>query len=138
MTEHDQSDSHLSRFRAIPCVNVLLGDKIPRPDRGVAEKDRWCRAMLILFKPWRTLADLKSPDTSWTDTFYATSFAAPALSVMNNMNIENECKDARNKYEELRKAGKVAPMLPGSDGAGHGTDIESFTNALGRDADLDI
>ncbi|KAJ7084458.1 hypothetical protein B0H15DRAFT_735822, partial [Mycena belliarum] len=116
---------------------VLLGDKIPRPDRGLAERDRWCRAMLILFKAWRSVKDLKGSHPNWSAAYNATTFSPYSLSIMANMNIENECKDARDKYEQLRRAGKVRPLLPGLDGAAV-TDIESLTNALGRDADLDI
>ncbi|KAJ7435577.1 hypothetical protein B0H11DRAFT_1634652, partial [Mycena galericulata] len=82
---------------------VLLGDRIPRPDRSAAEKDKWCRAMLILFKPWRSVRDLEDADESWTETFQKTHFSESALATMANMNIENECKDARDRYEELRK-----------------------------------
>jgi ATP-dependent DNA helicase PIF1 len=56
---------------------------------------------------------------------------------MTNMNVENECKDARDAYEVLRRAGKVRPLLPGHDGAVASTDIESLTTALERDAALD-
>ncbi|KAJ7046270.1 hypothetical protein C8F04DRAFT_938918, partial [Mycena alexandri] len=132
---HDQADTHLSRFRAVPVVNVLLGDRLPRPDRGPAERQKWSRAMLILFKPWRTFADLKSPTESWEEAFDNTHFTSNAKRVMRNMNVENECKDAKDKYEVQRKAGKVRPLLPGAGGA-PSTDVESLTNALHRDAGL--
>ncbi|KAJ7088872.1 hypothetical protein B0H15DRAFT_780556, partial [Mycena belliarum] len=103
MADHNQAGSHLSRRCTIPFINVLLGEKIPRPDRGAAERNRWCRAMLILFKPWRTLNDLKSPEILWTAAFDATVFTPESMAIMANLNVENECKDARDKYEELRK-----------------------------------
>ncbi|KAJ7741069.1 hypothetical protein B0H16DRAFT_1324164, partial [Mycena metata] len=133
---HDQLDTHLSRFRVLPVVNVLLGDRMPRPDRTPGEKDRWCRAMLILFKPWRLLEDLKHRGQSWTAAFNEMTFSDKAKETMLNMNVENECKDAKDKYEALRKAGKVKPLLPGHSGATASSDIESLTNALHRDAAL--
>ncbi|KAJ6470907.1 hypothetical protein C8R45DRAFT_937068 [Mycena sanguinolenta] len=90
--------------------------------------------MLILFKPWRDLGDLKERDETWAQAFDRTVFSAYALSIMN---IENECKDARDKYEVLRRSGKANPMLPGFIGPGT-TDVESLTNALERDAALDF
>ncbi|KAJ7659696.1 hypothetical protein DFH06DRAFT_989348 [Mycena polygramma] len=122
----------MSRFRTVHVVNVLLGDRMPRPDRTEAEKDRWCRAMMILFKPWRTLKDLKRPNNSWTAAFEKTHFNDNARRVMNNMNVENECKDAKDKYEVLRKAGKVKALIPTRDGITPSNDIESLTNALVR------
>ncbi|KAJ7648173.1 hypothetical protein DFH06DRAFT_901081, partial [Mycena polygramma] len=102
--KHHEVDTHLSRFRSTPVVNVLLGERIPRPDRGEAEKARWCRAMMILFKPWRSLSDLKDARESWTTAFDRTVFNPVAVSIMANMNVENECKDARDKYEVLRRS----------------------------------
>ncbi|KAJ7126131.1 hypothetical protein C8R44DRAFT_617822, partial [Mycena epipterygia] len=90
-------------MRTIPLVNVLLGDKIPRPDRGKTEHVKWCRAMLILFKPWRKLGDLKDPNQTWEDAFSNTAFSAHCQRIMMNMNVENQCKDARDTYNELRK-----------------------------------
>ncbi|KAJ7158209.1 hypothetical protein C8R43DRAFT_816481, partial [Mycena crocata] len=100
---HEQANTHMSRFRVTPVVNVLLGDSIPRPDRGEQKREKWCRAMLILFKPWRTIADLKQPEQSWTQAFDTVDFSPYSCRIMKNMHVENECKDARDKYEELRK-----------------------------------
>ncbi|KAJ7656082.1 hypothetical protein DFH06DRAFT_899625, partial [Mycena polygramma] len=111
-------------FRTVPFVNILLGDRMPRPDRTAGEKDRWCRAMLILFKPWRCLKDLKAGQETWTAAFNRTVFSDSARKVMDNMNIENECKDAKDRYEVLRKAGKTKPLIPGNEGFTARTDIE--------------
>ncbi|KAJ6622840.1 hypothetical protein B0H10DRAFT_1787667, partial [Mycena sp. CBHHK59/15] len=102
---HPQSDSHMCRFRSNPVVNVLLGPTLPRPDRSDEERDRWCRAMLIIFRPWRTLVDLKCPGQTWTNTFESVKaeFTMEALETMRNMNIENECKEAKDSYEKLRR-----------------------------------
>ncbi|KAJ7142800.1 hypothetical protein C8R44DRAFT_538963, partial [Mycena epipterygia] len=100
---HPQASTHITRFRRVPLVNVLLGDKLPRPDRSSGERDRWARAMMILFKPWRSINDLKSTDQTWTQAFESYEFTDYALALMENMNVENQCKDARDAHEVLRK-----------------------------------
>jgi hypothetical protein len=67
--QHSQFDTHLLRLRSIPQVPVLLGPTLPRPDRSQAEYERWCRAMLVIFSPWREPSDLKHPDETWKDAF---------------------------------------------------------------------
>jgi hypothetical protein len=67
--QHSQFDTHLLQLRSIPQVPVLLGPTLPRPDRSQAEYERWCRAMLVIFSPWREPSDLKHPDETWKDAF---------------------------------------------------------------------
>ncbi|KAJ7917309.1 hypothetical protein B0H13DRAFT_1608479, partial [Mycena leptocephala] len=85
-------------------VPVLLGPTIPRADRSPSEYKRWCHAMLILFKPWRVPSDLKGPAQSWKDAFERFDFSADAKRIMRNMNVENECQDARDDHSRQRKA----------------------------------
>ncbi|KAJ7612825.1 hypothetical protein DFH06DRAFT_929721, partial [Mycena polygramma] len=94
---HPQADTHLLRSRSA-VVPVLLGPTLPRPDRSSAEYERWCRAMLIIFKPWRVPSDLKDSAQSWADAFADAlpHFSREAKRIMRNMNIENECQDARD------------------------------------------
>ncbi|KAH7908089.1 hypothetical protein BJ138DRAFT_979818, partial [Hygrophoropsis aurantiaca] len=88
-------------------IPVLLGESLPRQDRGEEERKQWCRAMLILFKPWRSAQDLKSGEQSWSDAFENYVFAPAMQLVINNMNVENECKDARDLKNEERRSGSV-------------------------------
>ncbi|KAF8177145.1 hypothetical protein K438DRAFT_1606639, partial [Mycena galopus ATCC 62051] len=90
-------------MRRVPFVNVLLGPTIPRPDRGPEEREKWCRAMLILFKPWRTVKDLRGPHEKWSDAFQRATFSDYAVQIIRNMRVEDECKDARDVYDDLRK-----------------------------------
>ncbi|KAF8217220.1 hypothetical protein K438DRAFT_1441950, partial [Mycena galopus ATCC 62051] len=113
---------------------VLLGETIARPDRGELERERWARAMLILFKPWRTLRDLKASSETWAEAFDKVIFPPQILQIMKNMLVEHECKDARDAYDALRKAGKARPLLPSSSGVS--TDVESFAAALENDDNL--
>ncbi|KAJ7118468.1 hypothetical protein C8R43DRAFT_901530, partial [Mycena crocata] len=138
MTGHKQIDTHLSRLRVTPVVNVLLGAPIPRSDRGEAERLRWCRAMLMLFKPWRTITDLKLPSQSWQDAFDSTTFSPSSLLIMKNLHVENECKDAKEEYAKLRREGKVASLLDGVEaGADYSPgDVDSLETALRNDSSL--
>ncbi|KAJ6601229.1 hypothetical protein DFH09DRAFT_900805, partial [Mycena vulgaris] len=97
----------------MPVINVLLGPTIPRSDRGEEERTRWCRAMLILFKPWRALIDLKMTEESWDSAFARTTFNSHSLTIMKNLHVENECKDAKEEYAKLRREGKVDNLLDG-------------------------
>ncbi|KZT59319.1 hypothetical protein CALCODRAFT_413126, partial [Calocera cornea HHB12733] len=62
---HPQYGTHQLRLSNAAHVPVVLGPTLPRADRGVEERLDWCRAMVILFKPWRTLDDLLPPGESW-------------------------------------------------------------------------
>ncbi|KAJ7860204.1 hypothetical protein B0H14DRAFT_2576705 [Mycena olivaceomarginata] len=115
-SDHPQVLTHVARLCRTAVVNVVLGETIPRPDRGPKDKEQWARAMLIFFKPWRRVQDLREPNESWTTAFENTNFSENALQVMENMQVEHECKDARDAYDSLRKAGKAKPLLPGNDG----------------------
>ncbi|KIO26438.1 hypothetical protein M407DRAFT_74482, partial [Tulasnella calospora MUT 4182] len=91
--DHPQHETHLVRLRS-PLVPVLLGPTISR-DGTPEERESWCRAMLILFKPWRSRADLKTVGQSWKDAFEHFDFPEDAVRVMRNINVLHECKDAR-------------------------------------------
>ncbi|KAJ7340540.1 hypothetical protein DFH08DRAFT_619465, partial [Mycena albidolilacea] len=111
-------------FRRSPVVNVLLGETIARPDRGLEERERWARAMLILFKPWRSISDLKNVAEKWAAVYERTVFSPYATQIILNMQVERECKDARDAYDALRKAGKANPLLPGVESTRASKDVE--------------
>ncbi|KAJ3880112.1 hypothetical protein F5051DRAFT_298607, partial [Lentinula edodes] len=73
------------------------GPPIPRRDRPLVWL-RYCRLMLILFKPWRTVEDLCLSNETWDEAF--TSFLAICnpltKSIIDNMQILHECKDSRD------------------------------------------
>ncbi|KAH7906876.1 hypothetical protein BJ138DRAFT_984167, partial [Hygrophoropsis aurantiaca] len=94
--EHPQYHTHRSYVRPCAVIPVLLIYHIPRLHKSAEEDEEWYRLMLILFKPWRTLEDLVGGASSWKSAYEAFSFSEESKSVMNNMNIENECKDARD------------------------------------------
>lgn len=99
---HPKSDTHQIRIRKTFVVPVLIGPSLPRPDRGDQEYEEWCRLMLVLFKPWRTVADLISINQPWVDSFSSCQFKEEHMYIMKNMNVENECKDARDSHRATR------------------------------------
>ncbi|KAJ7209371.1 hypothetical protein C8J57DRAFT_1098634 [Mycena rebaudengoi] len=139
MQGHRQVDTHMSRFRVEPVVLVLLGPTLPRGDGGDTEREKWARSMMILFKPWRTLSDLKSPDQTWLQAFDATHFSENIQQLMKNINVEHECKDAKDEYESLRRAGRVRNLIDGSSGGPslQPGDCDSLAVALMNDPLLD-
>ncbi|KAK0452779.1 uncharacterized protein EV420DRAFT_1244913, partial [Desarmillaria tabescens] len=73
------------------------GPAIPHWDR----KDlypRYCRLMLLLFKPWVSAGDLHDVGQTWETAFSEfIKMAGPeVLKVINNMQIMHECKDSRD------------------------------------------
>lgn len=47
---------------------VLIGPQIPRQDR-LDTRERYCRAILTLFHPWRKIEDLCNINQTWSDAF---------------------------------------------------------------------
>ncbi|KAJ7127740.1 hypothetical protein C8R44DRAFT_529301, partial [Mycena epipterygia] len=73
------------------------GPGIPRRDRP-SVYPRYCRLMLIFFKPWRRASDLRSPGQSWEEAFTTFTRNCPESVTfkMNNMQILHECRDSRD------------------------------------------
>lgn len=95
---HPKANTHQSQLKRTFVIPVLIGPALPRPDRGDEEYEEWCRLMLMFFKPWRTLSDLNGPNDHWIDSFVQYQFKEEHVDLMKNMNVENECKDARDNH----------------------------------------
>ena len=91
--------NRLSRFIPVP-----IGPSLPRNDR---EKmyPRYCRLMLILFKPWVHASDLRDKGQTWPDAFLQYNKICPDRfkSVMKNIQILHECCDSRYDHFSNRK-----------------------------------
>ncbi|KAI1782876.1 hypothetical protein LXA43DRAFT_849559, partial [Ganoderma leucocontextum] len=74
------------------------GPCLPRRDRE-EELPRYCRLMLALFKPWRSVSDLVSPCSTWRAAFdaFVRTVSAAKQEIMDNMAIFHECRDSRNE-----------------------------------------
>ncbi|KAG0694565.1 hypothetical protein DFH29DRAFT_760415, partial [Suillus ampliporus] len=57
---------------------------------------KYCHLMLILFKPWRFVSDLKQGTQSWTEAFniFQHTCSNTVTLILNNMQILHECKDS--------------------------------------------
>ncbi|KAJ3548530.1 hypothetical protein NM688_g5285 [Phlebia brevispora] len=75
-------------------IVVPIGAALPRRDRaGVFAK--YCRLMLLLFKPWRQMKDLREEQQAWNEAFstFQRECSSEVQAIMNNMQILHECKD---------------------------------------------
>ncbi len=115
-------------------VPVPLGPGIPRRDRKEVHA-RYCRLMLILFKPWVGPRDLRDNNQSWSDAFAAFfGNAQPSvLKVLDNMQILHECRDSRDNHYAARHA-----RLSNASGYyGSGTDTRTDDD-FGGDGDTEL
>ncbi|KAG1843116.1 hypothetical protein DFJ58DRAFT_665437, partial [Suillus subalutaceus] len=74
-----------------------MGPRMPRRDQAPVYP-KYCRLMLVLFKPWRSVSDLKRDTQSWTEAFdtFQRTCSNTVTSILNNMQILHECKDSRD------------------------------------------
>jgi hypothetical protein len=104
-------------------------------DRSLEERDQRCRAMMILFKPWRKPT---GPNVTWSSAYESTVFNTDMANVIRNMNIENECKDARDEYNKQKKSGNAMnSMLDDVIHESPGGVIDSLDTAVMNDNRLD-
>ncbi|KAJ4464235.1 hypothetical protein C8J55DRAFT_411951, partial [Lentinula edodes] len=73
------------------------GPGIPRRDRE-CDYPRYCRLMLMFFKPWRNASDLRGTCSSWPDAFssFQETCSNAVKKMMDNMQIMHECQDSRD------------------------------------------
>ncbi|KAG1779166.1 hypothetical protein EV702DRAFT_966578, partial [Suillus placidus] len=74
-----------------------MGPRMPHRDQEPTYP-KYCRLMLILFKLWRSVSDLKQGTQSWTEAFdmFLHTCSPTVASILNNMQILHECKDSRD------------------------------------------
>lgn len=135
---HPQAETHRLRLRS-RLVPVVLGPTIPNPDKNSEARESWARAMLILFKPWRHSLDLKHQDQTWLQAFNEFTPPANIQQIIANMNVQSECKDARDTYSEGRRTGRIQhSLLPGVDlETSDAVDSMALEDALLGDENLD-
>ena len=104
--DHPQHETHMVRKRTVWVIPVVLGNKMPRPDRNDEERQLWARTVLALFQPWRTPADLKEFDEDWIEAYDRQKHCIPPehMTIIHNMNVLSECRDARDKASAARAA----------------------------------
>jgi len=105
--EHIQSDGKAQRLRSDPSsyyIPVPIGPALPRRDRPELLQ-KYCRLMLILFKPWCTVEDLRLPDQTWADAFseFMETAQSGVKTVLENMQVLHECHDAKDLEDRRRR-----------------------------------
>ena len=103
---HPQFRTHMTCLRDTNSLHVpvILGCALPRSDAGTLEYEQFCQSMLILFKPWRTPSDAKGGHKSWTSAYNAFKFSASSLSLIANIHVERQCRDAKDSSEWNRRS----------------------------------
>jgi len=121
LSSHEQHQTHCLRIKQshLHHVPVLIGS-IPRHDQEVVYP-KYCQLMLILFKPWQTVNDLRDSEQSWPDAF--TSFrqsehcTADIAKILDNMQLLHESKDSHDDHFSQRHVHhhsfEVAPEIVG-------------------------
>lgn len=114
---HPQSSSHILIKHTNRIVPVLVGPQIPRRDREET-RERYCRAVLTLFVPWRTVYDLCTLNESWSDALEARKLliSSSALKIIDNIQLLHECKSERDEHllrviTEIDNDGTIDPIL---------------------------
>ena len=96
---HPQSSSHIIIKRSTPFVPVLLGPQIPRHDREET-RERYCRALLTLFVPWRKVQDLCHLEQTWSEAFEArkSMITQDGYKIIQNIQLLHECRKQRDEH----------------------------------------
>ena len=91
--------------------------------------------MLILFVPWRKPTDLRQPNETWLEAYERQHerISPHHKTIIMNMNVLTECRDARDSHRAMRRVQAVATLsewLPQENGVARRDD-------RGRDNDED-
>lgn len=108
LTAHPETETHCLHLRkSSSCrIPVPVGpSSLPRRDRDNVFQ-RYCRLMLILFKPWRNARHLRKTGQSWSDAFldFKSSCDGRFIRIMDNMQLLHECKDSRDDHFAQRRS----------------------------------
>lgn len=99
LSGHPQASSHINVKRATPVIPMLLGPPIPRRDREDT-KERYCRSILTLFSPWRSISDLCNPDETWEQAFEVrrSTITTESQKIIDNIQLLQDCKNDRDEH----------------------------------------
>ena len=97
--QHPQAATHLLMKYSDSHVPILYGPQIPRCDRDDT-RDRYCRALLTLFVPWRTVADLCDVEQTWEEAFQSRKnlISIRSWNIIENIQLLHECKKDRDEH----------------------------------------
>ena len=97
--EHPQATTHILMKYSQLHVPVLYGPQIPRQDRDDT-RERYNRALLTLFVPWRNASDLCDIKETWEDAFESRKnhISADSWKIIDNIQLLHECKKDRDEH----------------------------------------
>ena len=106
-SEHMQNGKRVQRLRSDPSTHYIpvpIGPALPRRDPG-PRYAKYCRLMLILFKPWRVVDDLRDAGEMWVKAFdqFMGICTEGTRRVLDNMQVMHECKDAKDIEDRRRR-----------------------------------
>ena len=106
LSEHDQHLSHILKIKHPKdrCVPTLIGSP-PRADRE-DQREKYSRFVLILFKPWKRIMDLRHTNQTWSsaldDFLLGSHCTEECRNVIKNMRLLHECKDSHD-YDYINR-----------------------------------
>ena len=102
--DHGRKAQHIRMRTWKHFVPVPIGPALPRRDRPEIYS-KYARLMLILFKPWRTEADLRGDADDWPEAFseFVKSCEPKTRQILNNMQLLHECKDSNKSHRKQRR-----------------------------------
>jgi hypothetical protein len=97
--QHPQTTTHLLMKYSEYHVPILYGPQIPRRDRDDT-RERYSRALLTLFLPWRTVTDLCDVNQTWEEGFKSRQnhISNHSWKIIENIQLLHECKKDRDEH----------------------------------------
>ncbi|CAF1616732.1 unnamed protein product, partial [Adineta ricciae] len=89
--QHPQATTYLMMKHIEHRVPILYGPQIPRRDREDTQ-ERYCRAILTLFVPWRNVSDLCDVNQKWEDALSSRQhhISGHSQNIIDNIQILHE------------------------------------------------
>jgi hypothetical protein len=106
---HLEHHSHQVVARPHKLVAVPIGPSLPFRDRSETYA-KYCRIMLLLFKPWRNATDLRNQGDTWIVAFeiFKNECSSNIITLMNNMQLLHECREnGHDHYERLQRSRQI-------------------------------
>ena len=106
-TEHMQSNRKAQRLWRDPTnyfIPVPIGPAFPHCDRAESFP-KYCRPMLVMFKPWCVVGDLQTPGQMWVNAFdeFMEACDNSIRVVLDNMQVLHKCCDAKDVEDQRRR-----------------------------------
>ncbi|CAF4214917.1 unnamed protein product [Rotaria sp. Silwood2] len=97
--QHPQTTTHILMKYSERHVPILYGPQIPRRDRDDT-RERYSRAILTLFVPWRTVTDLCGVNQTCEDAFKSRQnrISIHSWKIIENIQLLHECKKDRDEH----------------------------------------